>query len=143
MEMATITPGYHECPRCLTRDVYFAKRAVGQVGNLIDLPEGIANPKIGFDIEKDVAICRACGERANWIPEKTEYSDSEKKERYAKSQRVQGKIAAPIFFLCVMFGIYAGNEMSKVGEDPILYYAFSFAGVSALIWIILRNRKFK
>ena len=141
--MATITPGYHECPRCLTRDVYFAKRAVGQVGNLMDLPEGIANPKIGFDIEKDVAICRACGERANWIPEKTEYSDSEKKERYAKSQRVQGKIAAPIFFLCVMFGIYAGNEMSKVGEDPILYYAFSFAGVSALIWTILRNRKFK
>ena len=81
-------------------DVYFAKRAVGQVGNFIDLPEGITNPKIGFDIEKDVAICRDCGERANWIPEKTEYSDAEKKERYAKSQRVQGKITAPIFLLC-------------------------------------------
>ena len=143
MEMATMTPGYHECPRCLTHDVYFAKRAVGQVGNFIDLPEGITNPKIGFDIEKDVAICRDCGERANWIPEKTEYSDSEKKERYAKSQRVQGKIAAPIFLLCVIVGLYAGSEMSKMGEEPFLYYAFSSAGVVAFIWVILRNRKFK
>jgi hypothetical protein len=143
MDMATVTPGYHECPKCLTHDVYFAKRAVGQVGNFIDLPEGITNPKIGFDIEKDVAICRACGERANWIPEKTEYSDAEKKERYAKSQRVQGKIAAPIILLCGIAALYMGSDMSKMGEEPLLYYALSCAAFVAFIWVILRNRKFK
>ena len=141
--MATITPGYHECPRCLSRDVYFAKRAVGQVGNLMDLPEGIANPKIGFDIEKDVAICRACGERANWIPEKTEYSDSEKKARYAKSQRVQGKITAPIFLFGGIAGLYMGNDMSKMGAEPFSFYALSSASFVAFILVILRNRKFK
>ena len=141
--MAITTPGYHECPRCLTRDVYFAKRAIGQVGNLMDLPEGVANPKIGFDIEKDVAICRACGERANWIPAKTEYSDSEKTERYAKSQRVQGKIAAPIFLFGGIATLYMGQDMSKMGNDASLFYALGSAMLLGFFWVILRNRKFK
>jgi hypothetical protein len=92
------TPGFYECPRCLKRDIYFAKRQVGQIGNLMDLPEGIANPAVSLGVEKDVALCRECGERANWTPEKVEYTDEEIIQNKAKNWKTQYKIASVLFF---------------------------------------------
>jgi hypothetical protein len=139
--MPKVTPGFHQCPRCLNQDIYFAKRSTGTVGNIIDLPQGVANPKMGLDIEKEVAICRDCGERANWIPEKREYSEKEKEYSYRKSQRIQAKIA---FWVGVVAGsalLYIGNN-SRGTDDSILYVT-SFFMFTLSAWALLRGKKFK
>lgn len=101
-----VTPGYYECPRCGSRNAYFAKRSFGQIGNLIDLPSGVGNPAFGVNIEKDVALCFECRERMNWIKEVVKYSSEEQKaidNRAAKA----GWFIAPfglLFFLLMLWG---------------------------------------
>lgn len=110
-----VTPGYHECPRCLKREIYFAKRQVGQIGNLMDLPQGIANPAVSMGVERDVALCRECGERANWIPEKIEYTDEELANKKATNFKNQWKVSA---FMCFGAAIWLYFQVQSIGGSP-------------------------
>lgn len=75
-----IIPESYDCPKCLGTDYYFAKRQVGQIGSFLDLPNGVSNPGFTRGIEKDVAICRDCGERMNHIAQKTILNKKENKQ---------------------------------------------------------------
>lgn len=115
--MPTVVPGYWECPRCKGREVYFAKREVGTIGTLIDLPNGPATPGIARSVEKDVALCYECRERANWIPPRTEFSEEELKTQARNSyeNRYRNAFISGLFFF---LGAY------------ILYYPFSNLDIS-------------
>ena len=141
--MATTTPGFYECPRCLKRDIYFAKRVVGQIGNIIDLPQGVTNPKFGLDVEKDVALCRECGERANWIPEKVEYTESEQGIRKNKSQRLQSKFAGFVGTLGGLAVFYMASGLNRIGSDASGYYLASAIFFLFGLWAFVRGRKFE
>lgn len=79
----TVTPGYWKCPRCNSTDHYFAPRVVGQIGVANPLQIGDNEFAVGGarSVEKDVALCRACGERSKWIPEVVTYSPEEARSR--------------------------------------------------------------
>jgi hypothetical protein len=62
-----IIPAHYKCPRCNGTDQYFAKRVVGQVGGVLDTSNSSFNPGFVRPIEVDVALCRSCGERMNFI----------------------------------------------------------------------------
>ena len=79
-----ITPGYYTCPRCNTRDHYFAKRTVGQMGIAMDFSNTSVNPGMLRGVEKDVALCRECGERMNYTPEVKILNEEEKKKENKK-----------------------------------------------------------
>ena len=65
----TVTPGYWQCPRCNSTDHYFAPRVVGQIGVANPLQIGDNEFAVGGarSVEKDVALCKSCGERSKWI----------------------------------------------------------------------------
>ena len=65
-----IIPEKFDCPKCFGTDYYFAKRQVGQIGAFLDLPNADSNSGFTRSVEKDVAICRNCGEKMNHIPQK-------------------------------------------------------------------------
>lgn len=85
--MATFFPGYWTCPRCNGRDAYFAKRVTGMVGTSLDLSESPVQPGLARAIEQEVALCRECQERMNWVPEKTVYTPEEKYRQDLKSHK--------------------------------------------------------
>jgi hypothetical protein len=109
------TPGYHQCPRCASRDIYFAARSAGTIGNIVDLPNGMANPAIGYQMEKKVALCRACGERADWFAEKIEYSEEEKILRKAENFKAQWKVAS---VMCLFASIWFYFQVQTIGGSP-------------------------
>ena len=78
------TPSYWICPRCDQRDNYYlAPRVVGQVG----IARGFEIGESEFigggaqSVEKEVALCKNCGERVKFVAEIVEYSAEEKRER--------------------------------------------------------------
>jgi hypothetical protein len=102
-----ITPGYWICPRCDSRDTYFAPRVVGQVGMArpfeignVDMAGGVAR-----NVEKDVALCKECGERSKWVPEVRIYS-SEEQKRMSKGWSIAS----------ITFGIPVGIFTIKMSE---------------------------
>ncbi len=79
-----ITPSYWICPRCETRDsYYYAPRVVGQVGIARGFEIGDSEFIGGGakSVEKEVALCKNCGERVKFVAEVVEYSDEETRER--------------------------------------------------------------
>ena len=79
-----IIPEKWVCPRCKSENVYFAKRQVGQMGGLVDNPNSNFSPAFTRGIERDVALCRDCGERMNWRKEK-KIAETEAEKRKEKS----------------------------------------------------------
>lgn len=79
----TVTPGYWQCPRCNSTDHYFAPRVVGQIGMANPLQVGDNEFVVGGarSVEKDVALCKLCGERSKWIAEIRTYSPEESRSR--------------------------------------------------------------
>ena len=78
------TPSYWICPRCDQRDnYYFAPRVVGQVGMARGFEIGDAEFIGGgaHSVEKEVALCKNCGERVKYIAEVIEYSAEETREQ--------------------------------------------------------------
>jgi hypothetical protein len=78
------TPSYWICPRCDQRDNYYlAPRVVGQVGIARGFEIGDAEFIGGGaqSVEKEVALCKNCGERVKFVAEIVEYSAEEKRER--------------------------------------------------------------
>lgn len=132
-----VTPGYHECPRCKSRNTYFAKRVVGQIGNLIDLPEGVSNPAAAMNIEKDVALCYDCRERMNWIPEKVEYSPEEQKSRGKKNKKYWG-----IFLMILNLPLlYFGYQLYIEFDESPLYLLLGIAGLIYAIGLLIASSK--
>ena len=79
-----ITPSYWICPRCETRDdYYYAPRVVGQVGIARGFEIGDSEFFGGGaqSVEKEVALCKKCGERVKFVAEIVEYSAEETRER--------------------------------------------------------------
>ena len=79
-----ITPSYWICPRCETRDdYYYAPRVVGQVGIARGFEIGDSEFIGGGaqSVEKEVALCKKCGERVKFVAEIVEYSAEESRER--------------------------------------------------------------
>lgn len=117
----THIPGYHLCPRCNSRNVYFALRTVGSVGNLVDLPEGIANPNSKVEIERKVPICRECGERSNWVPPKNIYSSTEITLNEMKTAK-QAMVVS-LFFACaasILLGYLSLFDQELLEVDGVL-----------------------
>jgi hypothetical protein len=79
-----ITPSYRICPRCDQRDNYYlAPRVVGQVGIARNFEIGDAEFIGGGaqSVEKEVELCKNCGERVKYVAEVVEYSPEESRER--------------------------------------------------------------
>lgn len=136
-----ITPGFYECPRCLKRDIYFAKRQVGQIGNLMDLPQGIANPAVSLGVEKVVALCRACGERANWTPEKVEYTDEEVIQNKARNLKRQYKIVSVLFFGTAIWIYIQVSSLSMSSNDMDTARLFYISPIVAGIFCAYKGWK--
>lgn len=129
--------GYHECPRCKERDIYFAKRQFGQIGNLIDLPQGVTNPALSMGVEKDVALCRNCGERATWFPERVEYTPEEVVKNNARRRRSSYKAGGAGLLINGIFGIYG----AKYGNDLESWFFWSVPCV--VVGILLLAKGFR
>jgi hypothetical protein len=89
-----IIPAHYLCPRCNATDQYFAKRVVGQVGGIVDFSNSPASPAFTRGVEVDVALCRACGERMNYIKKQEILTTPEEIEaaRVKKSKRTKWAI---------------------------------------------------
>lgn len=111
----TVTPGYWQCPRCNSTDHYFAPRIVGQVGMANPIQIGENDFALGGarNVEKDVALCRACGERAKWIPEVVTYSPEEARSR-KKGWGVFLAIVSAAYFLFTVKMAEFGWELLHV-----------------------------
>jgi len=106
-----ITPSYWECPRCNQRDNYYlAPRVVGQVGMArgFDIGENEMAGGISKAIEKDVQLCKDCGERVKFYPEIVTYSREETKQR-GKTGLRNGFVMFLVFLLAsvVFFNRFA------------------------------------
>ena len=104
-----IIPAHYKCPRCNGTDQYFAKRVVGQMGGVLDTSNSSFNPGFVRPVEADVALCRACGERMNFIkkqeilttPEEIEAARI-KKEKRTKLAIFWWAIIIPIIILDIV-----------------------------------------
>jgi hypothetical protein len=135
----TITPGYWQCPRCNSTDHYFAPRVVGQVGvaNPMQIGENEFAGGIARSVEKDVALCRSCGERAKWIPEVRTYSAEESKTRLKNWCIFLAIISTAYFFFTV--------KMAEFGWE-FLHVAMAAGSAIVFIWSVatlLKNSKSK
>lgn len=100
-----ITPGYRICPRCDQRDnFYLAPRVVGQIGVARGFEIGDAEFVGGGaqSVEKEVELCKNCGERVKYIAEVVEYSAEESRER-AKQGVKSGLITFVMFSIATYF----------------------------------------
>jgi hypothetical protein len=128
-----VTPGYWQCPRCNSKDFYFAPRVVGQVGigrgfeiGNVDMGAGLAR-----GVEKDVSLCRDCSERMKWIPEVRIYSKEEEQSRAQKISWFYLFFGVPCLILPFWFNSTIGWDWSST----LLFLigsGFAIAGVSGL-----------
>jgi hypothetical protein len=78
------TPSYRICPRCDQRDNYYlAPRVVGQIGIARNFEIGDAEFIGGGaqPVEKEVELCKNCGERVKYVAPVVEYSAEETRQR--------------------------------------------------------------
>ena len=93
------------CPRCDQRDNYYlAPRVVGQIGVARGFEIGDAEFVGGGaqSVEKEVELCKNCGERVKYIAEVVEYSAEESRER-AKQGIKSGLITFVMFSIATYF----------------------------------------
>ena len=130
-------PAHWECPRCKSQDIYFAKRQVGQLGGfkVFDPEEGIVGGSAGRVVENDVALCRECGERANKIPKRFEYSPEEQKVKDEKDRKYDVKLGSLLLIPASLFLIYMGSQTGMI---------YSLVGVLLGLWgvsLLIRRKK--
>lgn len=128
-----ITPGYWQCPRCDSKDVYFAPRVVGQVGigrgfELGDVE--IGGGGLARGVEKDVALCKACSERMKWIPEIRVYSKEEEKNKAYKVNLFYLFFGLPCVILPFWFSTYGWSWESTI--LLLIGSAFTISGLVGL-----------
>ena len=100
------TPSYWICPRCDQRDNYYhAPRVVGQIGIARGFEIGDAEYLGGGaqSVEKEVALCKNCGERVKYVDEVIEYSLEETHTR--GKQGIKSGLFLFVFFSIATFFI--------------------------------------
>lgn len=143
--MATVTPGYWYCPRCLGKDLYQAPRQVGSVsfGRVFDGFD--ANPdqeSIGVGqraIQANVWICRSCGERAVYQKKIKHLTPSEQKRSDNNFGAFMLVFAA--FFIIVGFSMI--NSVADTGQsvDPFAWISLILGAISAFFGVISLQKK--
>ena len=123
--MATMTPGYWHCPRCSSKDLYKAPRQVGTMGFGRSFDGFDSNPdleSVGFaqrSLEKEVLLCRACGERAVYV---------KRVKHYTKAEQKSNDVNFGIFMLVI--GIGSAISVRDTGQDvPGLAFFGIIAGL--------------
>ena len=142
--MASVTPGYWHCPRCSSKDLYRAPRQVGTVG----FGRGLDGPDANSDLEamsfaqksleKEVLLCRSCGERAVYIrPVKHLTKEEQKRSNNALSAFMY---VVSLFFIVV--GIAQINSVADTGPSvPGFAWLSIVAGIVSGGFGFLVNKK--
>lgn len=115
------TPSYWICPRCDQRDNYYhAPRVVGQVGIARGFEIGEAEFIGGGaqSVEKEVALCKNCGERVKFVPKVVEYSLEETHTR--GKQGIKNGLVLFVFFSIVTFFVGRHYVYSSGDSTPWL-----------------------
>lgn len=141
-----IVPSYWECPRCNERDnSYLAPRVVGQVGMArgFDIGDNEMAGGISRAVEKEVQLCKSCGERVKFFPEVVTYSDEESRER-GKTGLRNGFVMFLIFLVAsiAFFSKFAltMNETLFIIIELILI-AFTLLAASIMVSSIKDKRR--
>ena len=131
-----ITPSYWICPRCEQRDNhYYAPRVVGQIGIARGFEIGDAEFAGGGakSVEKEVALCKNCGERVKFVAEIVELSPEEARV-VAKSNMKFG------FFSTIVMGVisyFVGNHyVNSSGESTLWLIGAVVTSVSTFFLLI-------
>lgn len=140
-----ITPSYWICPRCETRDdYYYAPRVVGQVGIARGFEIGDSEFIGGGaqSVEKEVALCKKCGERVKFVAEIVEYSAEETRER--GKQGIKSGLFLFVFFSIATFFIGRHYVYSSEDSTPWLIASVTVTMFSllslALVFSSIKDR---
>ena len=140
-----ITPSYWICPRCETRDdYYYAPRVVGQVGIARGFEIGDSEFIGGGaqSVEKEVALCKKCGERVKFVAEIVEYSAEETRER--GKQGIKSGLFLFLFFSIATFFIGRHYVYSSEDSTPWLIASVTVTMFSllslALVFSSIKDR---
>lgn len=140
-----ITPSYWICPRCETRDdYYYAPRVVGQVGIARGFEIGDSEFIGGGaqSVEKEVALCKKCGERVKFVAEIIEYSAEETRER--GKQGIKSGLFLFVFFSIATFFIGRHYVYSSEDSTPWLIASVTVTMLSllslALVFSSIKDR---
>jgi len=140
-----ITPSYWICPRCETRDdYYYAPRVVGQVGIARGFEIGDSEFIGGGaqSVEKEVALCKKCGERVKFVAEIVEYSPEETRER--GKQGIKSGLFLFVFFSIATFFIGRHYVYSSEDSTPWLIASVNVTMFSllslALVFSSIKDR---
>lgn len=126
--MPEVIPAYWLCPRCQGRDVYFAKRVVGQIGTILDLPYGVSNPGFFSSVEKEVPLCKNCGEGMNKIDEKKFYAKEELEAITRKSGKAWGRFFMWTSIPLILVPIFISSNL----DEP----SGNWVSLFGIIWFI-------
>jgi hypothetical protein len=131
-----ITPGYRVCPRCDQRDNYYlAPRVVGQVGIARNFEIGDAEFIGGGaqSVEKEVELCKNCGERVKFVAEIVEYSAEETRER--GKQGVKSGLVT--FLISSLVAFFVGRHYINLYEESYPWLIASVAStMTSLISLV-------
>ena len=125
------TPSYWICPRCDQRDNYYhAPRVVGQIGIARGFEIGDAEYLGGGaqSVEKEVALCKNCGERVKYVAEIVEYSAEETRERGkqgVKSGLVTFLISSLVAFFIGRHYVYSSGDSTPWLIASVTFSTFS------------------
>ena len=115
-----ITPSYRICPRCEQRDNYYlAPRVVGQIGIARNFEIGDAEFIGGGaqPVEKEVELCKNCGERVKYVAPVVEYSAEENRER--AKQGVKGGLVT--FLISSVATFFIARHYLYLPDDSTLW----------------------
>ena len=130
------TPSYWICPRCDQRDNYYlAPRVVGQVGIARGFEIGDSEFIGGGaqSVEKEVALCKNCGERVKFIAEIVEYSAEEKRER--GKQGVKSGLVT--FLISSLVAFFVGRHYINLYDESYPWLIASVAStMTSLISLV-------
>ena len=130
------TPSYWICPRCDQRDNYYlAPRVVGQVGIARGFEIGDAEFIGGGaqSVEKEVALCKNCGERVKFVAEIVEYSAEEKRER--GKQGVKSGLVT--FLISSLIAFFVGRHYINLYDESYPWLIASVAStMTSLISLV-------
>jgi len=132
------TPSYWICPRCDQRDNYYrAPRVVGQVGIARGFEIGDADFVGGGtqSVEKEVELCKNCGERVKFVAEVIEYSLEETRER--GKQGIKSGLVLFIFFSIATFFIARHYVYSSGDSTPWLIASVAFTMFSLFSLVLI------
>jgi hypothetical protein len=131
-----ITPGYRVCPRCDQRDNYYlAPRVVGQIGMARNFEIGDAEFIGGGaqSVEKEVELCKNCGERVKFVAEIVEYSAEETRQR--GKQGVKSGLVT--FVISILVALFAGRHYINLYEESYPWLIASVAStMTSLISLV-------